>query len=627
MSELLLKIASAKGLDPSKREEIDWESSATKRGKPKWDQLKSNGGYPLEIVGVPYGGQYEGRDADGEAFYTKTDIVLNPGDIVPLTYYHGFGPDDQTKTQNPPEIIGLAKYRGEADAGHYFDGLVDPTTPLGLRVKDKSQAGADVKASSGSINYLVRIGKGGLIEYWPVSELSIFDTNEWRKPANTNATVTAKGNYHEQQALGGAEDASLEGNDVEDHKQTNVKSKKSKGVTKEMPEKNDNNKAPTTEGQTLDAEAIKAAMSESMKEMINEAVEKSTKAAKEAMDAALEEFKASLPENEEGAELDGGAPAYVRSESLGDVEPKAAFLHWVRTGEFMKGAKAALNVGTPANGGVLVPDDEYRQILALRDEASIPRTMGATTFTTNRERLNIPYEATSLAKFTQVAEEGDVTAAEDEPTFNSLPVDVYKFVKLIKVSEELLEDDNAGLESFLTDALGRALAATENYYALVGAGTTEPEGALVGGTAAPAFAAIADITPAEVIALKYQLSQVYRDNSSAWTMNETTEAILRAKTGTPFVFATTPRGTGNRKLETMEGYPVFDNSNMPEATTGNKSLLFGNWRYYAIVTNRGLRVRRLNELYAETGQVGILASIRFGGRVLLPEAFVYGTQA
>jgi len=79
---------------------------------------------------------------------------------------------------------------------------------------------------------------------------------------------------------------------------------------------------------------------------------------------------------------------------------------------------------------------------------------------------------------------------------------------------------------------------------------------------------------------------------------------------------------------TLEGYPVVLNSNVQSySTAAYDSLLFGNFNYMGFVTNRGLRIRRLNELYAGTGQVGILVNYRFGCGVLQSEAFQYATQA
>lgn len=636
--------------------------SGEKRSKPTWTQLEEKeNSIPLDILGVPYGGHIEGRDEDGEAFYKDTDIVLNPGDVIPLTYYHGFGPDDPFDMQNPPEIIGLAKYSEETAQGHRFEALVDPETPLGARIKKALEDAADVKASSGAVQHLIRMGKGGLIDYWPVAELAIFDTNDWRKPANQFATVQRKGetksppcrqagetlpecisrkvaeigrenpDWDQDRVLAvaysmcdksceeaGAAEAlgEVAGATNQESKdagcpcrdETQTKNQKIRG--KRMNPEEKNNETPETETQeplfTL----------EQLQEVVQAAVK-----------AEVEELKASLTPNAPAA-LVNGAPAYVKSENLGDKE-EYGLARYVKDGWLPKAQKAALQEGTTTEGGYLVPDDELREIIAKRDEVSIPRAMGARTFTTNRDMFNVPVEDGSLSKFTIVAEEGAISTAEEEPTFAQVTIPIYKMMKLIKVSEELLEDDNAGLEAFLSDCIGRAWADTENYYALVGSGSGQPEGVFVGGTAGLTTASATAITPGEVIALKYKLSQPYRTDNTSWVMHGDTEAYLRAleNSATEFVFAPWPRGTGNRNLESMEGYPVFNNSNVATIASTAKTICFGNWGYYALVTNRSLRIRRLMELYAGNGQVGILASVRFGGAVLLAEAFQYMTQA
>jgi len=142
------------------------------------------------ILGVPFGGPIKGRDLDGEAFHEDTDIWLKVGDQVNITYYHGYGPDKPDERQVPPVVIGRATYVGTDKRGHWFDPMLDYEEPLAQRT---ILAGTDkLKASSGAISHLVRMGKGGLIDVWPVGELAIFDTNEWRLPANDFAVIESK---------------------------------------------------------------------------------------------------------------------------------------------------------------------------------------------------------------------------------------------------------------------------------------------------------------------------------------------------------------------------------------------------------------------------------------------------
>lgn len=59
---------------------------------------------------------------------------------------------------------------------------------------------------------------------------------------------------------------------------------------------------------------------------------------------------------------------------------------------------------------------------------------------------------------------------------------------------------------------------------------------------------------------------------------------------------------------------------MPKLAAGNKPVLFGDFNYYWIADLQGRTFKRLNELYAVTGQVGFLGSQRVDGKVILPEA-------
>lgn len=66
--------------------------------------------------------------------------------------------------------------------------------------------------------------------------------------------------------------------------------------------------------------------------------------------------------------------------------------------------------------------------------------------------------------------------------------------------------------------------------------------------------------------------------------------------------------------------PVYTSPFMPTLAAANKPVLFGDFNYYWIADRQGRTFKRLNELYAVTGQVGFLGSQRVDGKVILPEA-------
>ena len=59
---------------------------------------------------------------------------------------------------------------------------------------------------------------------------------------------------------------------------------------------------------------------------------------------------------------------------------------------------------------------------------------------------------------------------------------------------------------------------------------------------------------------------------------------------------------------------------VPTIAAGAKSVAFGDFGYYWIADRQGRSFKRLNELFATTGQIGFMATQRVDGKLILPEA-------
>lgn len=344
-------------------------------------------------------------------------------------------------------------------------------------------------------------------------------------------------------------------------------------------------------------------------------------------------------------------PAVIHAENLGDPDPYKALVKWSK-GENAKGLgalksnikgtnlrisentitfewnntkaiKAALQEDTAGEGGNLVPNDFFPRIIAKRDEGAIARKAGAQVFSTTRDYLDIPTENASMSDFTVVAEEGAVS--ESEPTFGNAQAHVYNFRRLVKVSEELLEDDGTNLGEFLSDATGRAMALAENNYTLVGTGSSEPQGVYVGGSVGYTFADTNAITAAEIAALYWTLGEPYHEEAT-WNMRGATMGALQALTGNPFSFLTTPVADTFKNMF-YGNKPYYLSDKVAAIATGAKTIMIGNWRFYALVERRQITFSRNPYLYQANGQVGLFWGMRFGGVVLQSEAFKWGIQA
>jgi HK97 family phage major capsid protein len=324
-----------------------------------------------------------------------------------------------------------------------------------------------------------------------------------------------------------------------------------------------------------------------------------------------------------------------------DNDGVQAFKHWMGTGqvnsdlirptaEFMKAhgsyfvgteGKAAWNVNDGATGGYLVPDPLYNQIIAKRNIGSWVRQVPCQYFETPADHILVPRENTSLTDFVLTAEAGSYD--ENEGTVSQKDLILYKYTKLTKVSEEFLMYNGTNWESWFANALGRAVAGTENTIYTTGTGTSQPEGIVTGATVANTTATTDVILPSELTALIGYLGGGYNVSAEcAMLMANVTKWYLKGSTiSGEFAYVQTPQDGD------FFSYKAIVNDDLdPYTTASGKPVIFGNMNYYAVAEKPGMIVQRNPYLYQATGQIGIFASIFRGGGVLQSEAFYYLTN-
>lgn len=311
-------------------------------------------------------------------------------------------------------------------------------------------------------------------------------------------------------------------------------------------------------------------------------------------------------------------PARTGEEKTGraSAEYKKAFWNAMRDNVSYE-VRNALKIGTDSEGGFLVPDEFERMLVEALEEENIFRRL-ANVITTSSGDRKIPVVA-SKGTASWIDEEGAIPESDD--SFGQVSIGAYKLATMIKVSEELLNDSVFNLESYITREFARRIGNKEEEAFFVGDGTGKPTGILnatgggqVGVTAASATA----ITLDEVLDLFYSLKAPYR-NKAVFVMNDATiKAIRKLKDGNgqylwqPSIQAGTP--------DTILNRPLYTSSYVPTAEAGAKTVVFGDFSYYWVADRQGRVFKRLNELYAVTGQVGFIATQRVDGKLILPEA-------
>ena len=99
----------------------------------------------LDVLGVPYGGPFGGKDAEGEYFTPESDLWLERIPRRPVVYYHGLEEED-----SPPQIIGEELGWERREDGVWFRVLLDRGSALARRIWEAAQKGF-ARASSGAI--------------------------------------------------------------------------------------------------------------------------------------------------------------------------------------------------------------------------------------------------------------------------------------------------------------------------------------------------------------------------------------------------------------------------------------------------------------------------------------------
>lgn len=343
-------------------------------------------------------------------------------------------------------------------------------------------------------------------------------------------------------------------------------------------------------------------------------------AAKEAATEAVKAFQAAQPVIHTAGFVAPGVDTGTKHEA----EAIKSFGTYVRTGD-RSAVKAALNEGTAGQGGYLVPTKYSNELISSLKDASILRQAGART---------ISVDGTTAFK---MAARNDTNAAvltsegaqfeELEPTFSEITFTPYKYTRLVKASDEVLADSRFDVVSqVILPDVSQAYAAAENAVFTSGTGSGQPQGIVAGASAGVTAASATAITADEILDLYHSLSYLYRQNA-VFLMNDATIKLVRKLKDSDGQYLWQP-GMQAGQPDRLLGRPVYTLNSMATPAASAKTIVFADLRSSFIIADfAGLEMKRLEELYAATGQVGFRWFKRFDSRVVLSSAAKVLTQA
>jgi len=283
-----------------------------------------------------------------------------------------------------------------------------------------------------------------------------------------------------------------------------------------------------------------------------------------------------------------------------------------------------------ATGLILVPHDISGPIFTTLPRLGVLRNL-AFVQPTNRKIFDVRLLTGVTAGWGQL--ELGATPPTDAAVTPAGPtaVTVHDLVAQQKIGVDELADTDANLVGLIQEIVAAKFAEMEDDAFATGNGTSKPWGISLraSGTATiPAAqgvtAAASAVLPDNLKAMQYLISARFAANGVYLASDDATQAIALLKDSTSN-YLWQPSNTAGQP-DTLFGKPFYRVSGFPSmtASTGfvETSIMFGDVRAgYLVASRETLTVQRLDELYADAGQVAFNFRMRVGGDIIRPGAF------
>lgn len=297
----------------------------------------------------------------------------------------------------------------------------------------------------------------------------------------------------------------------------------------------------------------------------------------------------------------------------------------LRRDDMREWERRALTVGveSPDNGGHYTTQIEMLRALEVAQLAyGGIYTVATVLRTASGSDLPIP-TMNDTSNEGQLVGETVQETTDALPTSSQLVLQAYKYSsKKVPMSVEYIQDNAINAVGRIGTILGERLARIRNRHFTVGTGNNQPKGIVTAATSAGITTATATaFVYDEFVDLEHSIDPEYRNSGSRWMFHDNTlKAIKKIKVpqfsgdtaGQPLWRA----GMSGGDPDTILGYAYVINQHMPLPVANQKAVVFGRLDKYQVREVQDITLVRLDELYAEYGQVVFLAWARFDGDLL-----------
>jgi HK97 family phage major capsid protein len=308
------------------------------------------------------------------------------------------------------------------------------------------------------------------------------------------------------------------------------------------------------------------------------------------------------------------------------AEVRAAFDKWARQGERSLQAedwgriRNTMSTTTTTEGGFTVATEIASTIIDTLKDFSGMMNVAEIIRTSTGAPLNYPSSDGTAETGEQIAE--NVTATALDAAFGSVSLNTFKFSsKVVAVPFELLQDSSVDIEAFINRRLRMRLGRILNTRFTVGSGAGQPNGlsvaAAVGktGVAGQTLTVIYD----DLVDLIDSVDIAYQSAACKFMFSQALRKVLRKlkdTAGRPIWMPSYEAGIAGKFAETLMGFDVQVNNDMPGPGANNKSIAFGKLDEYKVRVAMEVQLFRFTDsAYTKLGQVGFLAWARAGGNL------------
>lgn len=291
-----------------------------------------------------------------------------------------------------------------------------------------------------------------------------------------------------------------------------------------------------------------------------------------------------------------------------------------------------MSTTTDSQGGYTVQTDVAEMLVdSLKHYGGI-RDVATVIQTTSGNPLSFPTSDGTSETGELIGE--NTTATGADPTFGTVPVNAYKFSsKIVAVPFELLQDSSVDIEAFVNKRLTDRIGRVTNTYFTTGTGTSQPGGVQAKATSGKVGASgqTTTVTFDDLVDLAHSVNVAYRRNGSCgFMMADASMKVIRKlkdDQGRP-IFLPGYDGLSGPMADTVLGYNVTINDDVPVMAASAKSILFGDYSKYIVRDVMAANLFRFDDsAYVKLGQIGFLMWMRSGGNLTDTAAVKYYQNA